>query len=209
MKIIFSAVAFLFLFNLTGCYTVIWTPGMDSTIPSDTYAYDDSSYYSADSEYADSTGSVSSFNENPSPNIAVTSDFFYDPYYYGGYTQYYYHPWWLSYTKQINKNTQKKEVDRTGSSTGVLRNSGEGRGDYGRNAGSSTGSIINNALPTVTTSGSGSTSTGSTPSSGSGTTTKTRETTTTNNSDNNSSSRSSGSGSVRNNDGNRNDGGRK
>src|ERR1035437_6007621 len=179
MKKIFSVAVLVLLFNLTGCYTVIWTPGMDNTIPSNTYAYDDSSNYNVNSDYTGSNNSDSTnYNSiNDGTYITTTSDYFYDPYYYGTYAQYYHHPWWLSYAKpQVNKNLHKKESDKTGTSTGVLRNSGEGRGDYGRNTGSSTGTIINNAPPTVSTSGS--TNTGNSGSTTSGTTTNSRPSTT-------------------------------
>ena len=213
MKKIFSAVVFLFFLNLTGCYTVIWTPGMDNTIPKDTYAYDDSSYYNGNSDYSGTNTGDSSYyygnSDNSNITISGSSDYFYDPYYYGTYTQYYYHPWWLSFaTTQVkNKDAHKKDAIKTGSSTGTLRNAGDGRGDYGRNTGNSSGPIINNAPPTVSSPGSGSTSSGTTNSAPA-----TRQSTTTtdnkpDNSDN--STRNSGSGSVRNNDGNRNDGGRK
>lgn len=209
MKIIYSVAVLVLLFNLTGCYTVIWSPGMDSTIPSDTYAYDDSTY-NGNSDYSGSNNGDSSYNVNSDNNsVMITNDYFYDPHYYGAYAQYYHHPWWLSYLgPKSNNDAHKNQVNKTGSgtSTGTVRNTGEGRGDYGRNTGGSTGTIINNAPPAVNTSGS--TGSGSTSSTG------TRQSTTSNtdnksNNNDNSSNRNSGSGSVRNNDGNRNDGGRK
>ena len=158
MKKIFSVAAFLYILNLTGCYTVIWTPGMENTIPKDTYAYDDSSYYYGNSDYIvnDNRDTTYTSNENPDYSNRPTSDYFYDPNYYGTYTQYYYHPWWLSYAApKKNNDGPKKEKYRTGSGTDDLRNSGGGRVDYGRNTGSSTDptQIINNAPPAVTTSG--------------------------------------------------------
>jgi len=215
MKIIFSVAAFLFYLNLTGCYTILWTPGMDNnTIPGNTYAYDDSSYYNGNSNYSDSNYTDSSYNGGNTDNvyISVSSDYFYDPYYYGPYAKYYHHPWWLSYVKpQVNKNNHKKVIEKigagTGTGTGVVRNSGDGRGESGRNPGGSTLPIINNAPPAVSTSGSATPGTANTSSSG---TSNTRQTTTSSSdNNNNSSSRNSSSGSVRNNDGDRNDGGRK
>jgi len=212
MKKIFGVAVLVLLFNLTGCYTVLWSPGMDNTIPSDTFAYDDSSYYYGNSEYPDSNYTDSSYNGNPNTAITISSDYFYDPYYYGSYTKYYHHPWWLSYAApKANKDSHRKEVERTGSSAGTVRNSGDGRGDYGRNSGGPTVPIINNAPPTVNTPGSTSSGNNGSGSTSSGTSNTRATSSTDNKSDNNdnSSSKNSSSGAVRNNDGNRNDGGRK
>ena len=207
---IYSVVVLAFLLNLTGCYTIVWTPGMDNTIPSDTYAYDDSTYYNGNSNNISSNSGDSSYEPNSGIAISVAGDYFYDPHYYGAYTQYYHHPWWLSYAApKPNKNNPKREPDKTtGAGTGVVRNSGDGRGDYGRNTGSSTGTIINNAPPTVST---GSSSSGSnSPTNGSANTNSRQSTTnSTDNKSDNSAAKNASSGSVRNNDGDRNDGGRK
>jgi hypothetical protein len=171
---------FLFL-NFTGCYTVIWSPGMDFPTA------DKNSDYNS----IDSTG-YSSESDNYGNNYG---DAYYNEPYYGPYAGYYNIPWWYSIAppsvnKDNNKTNGKTATTKNGD-VSPIRNSGDGRGNSGRN----TGEIINTAP--VSVSGSGSTSSG----------TNSNPKKSDSNSDN--SRQSSGSGSVRNNDGNRNDGGRK
>lgn len=178
-KLICVAAIFLFL-NITGCYTVIWSPGMDFPTAEKTNDYNPN----------DTTGYYSGSDNN--------GDFYYSEPYYGHYAGYYNIPWWYSIppptvSNSNNKNNSKTATNRS-SDVSPIRNSGDGRGSSDRN----TGEIIN--TPPVTVSGSGSTSSGTT-------TTSTDPKKTDSGSDN--SRQSTSSGSVRNNDGNRNDGDRK
>jgi hypothetical protein len=182
-KLLYVAAIFLFL-NITGCYTVIWSPGMDfptSDRTSDFNSNDTTGYYSGSDNYNDTYGDV-----------------YYNEPYYGPYAGYYNIPWWYSVPPPSvsninNKKNGKTTVERNGD-VSPIRNSGDGRGSSGRN----TGEIIN--TPPVTVTGSGSNSSGTT-------TTSSDPKKTDSGSDN--PRQSTGSGSVRNNDGNRNDGGRK
>ena len=182
-KLLCVAAIFLFL-NITGCYTVIWSPGMDFPTADRTSEYnssDTTEYYSGSENNAD-----------------IYGDVYYNEPYYGPYAGYYNIPWWYSVppptvSNNNNKNNGKTTNTRSGD-VSPIRNSGDGRGQSDRN----TGEIIN--TPPVTVSGSGSTS--------SGTTTSGSDTKKTDSSSDNSR-QSTSSGSVRNNDGNRNDGGRK
>jgi hypothetical protein len=181
-KLLYVAAILLFL-NITGCYTVIWSPGMDFPTSDRTTDYnstDTTDYYTGSDNYID-------------PN----ADVYYSEPYYGHYAGYYNTPWWYSVpppaVSRNNKHNGKATVNNTGDVSPV-RNSGDGRGSSDRN----TGDIINNAP--VSVSGSGSSSSGTT-------TTNTDPKKTDSGSDN--SRQGSNSGSVRNNDGNRNDGGRK
>jgi len=182
-KLLYVTAIFLFL-NITGCYTVIWSPGMDFPTADRTPDFnstDTTGYYSGSDNYSNTYGDV-----------------YYDEPYYGPYAGYYNIPWWYSVppptvSNNHNKKNGKTTAERNGDVSPV-RNSGDGRGSSDRN----TGDIIN--TPPVTVSGSGSTGSGSS-------TTGTDPKKTDSGSDN--SRQSTSSGSVRNNDGNRNDGGRK
>jgi hypothetical protein len=182
-KLIYVAAIFLFL-NITGCYTVIWSPGMDFPTSDRTSDYDSS----------DTTG----YYGTSEINSDIYDDVYYNEPYYGHYADYYNIPWWYSIppstvTNNHNKNNGKATANSSGD-VSPIRNSGNGRGNSGR----SSGDIIN--TPPVTVSGSGSTSSGTS-------TTNTEPKKTDSGSEN--TRHSSSSGSVRNNDGNRNDGGRK
>lgn len=183
-KFLFVAAIFLFL-NITGCYTVIWSPGMD-------FPTGDNSQYNS----ADTTGY---YNSSDTYGGAYGDAYYNEPY-FGPYAGYYNIPWWYSIappttSKENNKNNGKTATNRSGD-VSPIRNSGDGRGDPGRNT---AGDIIN--TPPVSVSGSGNTN--------SGTTTSGSENKGSNSGSDNNTRQSSGSGSVRNNDGNRNDGGRK
>jgi hypothetical protein len=182
-KLLFVAAIFFFL-NITGCYTVIWSPGMDFPTADRNSEYnstDSTEYYSGSDNYGDTYGDV-----------------YYSEPYYGHYAGYYNTPWWYSIAPPTaNHNKNKNNGKATANSNGEvtpIRNSGDGRGSSDRN----TGDIIN--TPPVTVSGSGS--------SGSGTTTSGSDVKKTDSGSDNSRQNTS-SGSVRNNDGSRNDGGRK
>jgi hypothetical protein len=184
-KLLYVAAIILFL-NITGCYTVIWSPGMDFPTAEGTSEFnstDTTLYYTGSDNYGDPYGDV-----------------YYSEPYYGHYANYYNTPWWYSInppagSNSHNKNNGKATANRNGDVT-PIRNSGDGRGNSDRNSG--TGDII--TTPSVTVSGSGSTTTGAgTPVS--------EPKKTDSGSDN--SRQGTNSGSVRNNDGNRNDGGRK
>lgn len=194
-KLICVAAIFIFL-NITGCYTVIWSPGMDFPTAESNSEYnstDTTDYYNGSDNYVDTYGDV-----------------YYSEPYYGHYASYYNIPWWYSITPpKVNNKNHKNNGKATANSNGdvsPIRNSGDGRGNSDRN----TGDIIN--TPPVTVSGSNSTSSGTTTSgsgsSSSGTTTTTIDSKKTDSGSDNSR-QSTSSGSVRNNDGNRNDGGRK
>ena len=179
MKKLICVVAIFLFLNITGCYTIIWSPGMDFPTADRTSEYNSS----------DTTDYYNGSDNN--------GDVYYSEPYYGHYAGYYNIPWWYSIppptvSNSNNKNNGKATANRNGD-VSPIRNSGDGRGNSDRN----TGEIIN--TPPVTVSGSGSTS--------SGTTTSTDPKKTDSGSDN--SRQSTSSGSVRNNDGNRNDGGRK
>ena len=182
-KLLYVTAIFLFL-NITGCYTVIWSPGMDFPTADRT----------ADFNSSDSTGYF-----DGSDNYGYTyGDAYYNEPYYGPYAGYYNIPWWYSVappsvSNNNNKNNAKTTAKRN-SDVSPIRNSGDGRGSSDRN----TGEIIN--TPPVSVSGSGSTSSETT-------TTSSDPKKTDSGSDN--SRQSTSSGSVRNNDGTRNDGGRK
>jgi hypothetical protein len=182
-KLLCVAAIFLFL-NITGCYTVIWSPGMDFPTADKTSEYnstDTTDYYGGSDNYSDTYGDV-----------------YYSEPYYGHYAGYYNIPWWYSIApptvSQNNYNNNGKTITNRSSDIGPIRNSGDGRGNPDRN----TGDLIN--TPPVTISGSGSTN--------SGTTTISTEPKKTDSGSNNARQNTS-SGSVRNNDGSRNDGGRK
>jgi hypothetical protein len=184
-KLLYVAAIVLFL-NITGCYTVLWSPGMEFPTADGTSDYnstDTTVYYTGSDNSSDPYGDV-----------------YYSEPYYGHYANYYNTPWWYSITPPAssnnhNKNNGKATANRNGDVT-PIRNSGDGRGSSDRNSG--TGDII--TTPAVTVSGSGNTTTGAgTPSS--------EPKKTDSGSDN--SRQGNNSGSVRNNDGNRNDGGRK
>jgi hypothetical protein len=177
-KLIIVAAMFIFI-SFTGCYTVVWSPGMDIS-STDTLNSYDSSYNSDGNGY---------------------SEFYYNEPYFGPYAPYYNEPWWYSFplvtvSGGSPKNNGKTSEGRSGDA-GLIRNSGDGRGNSGRN----TGEVIN--TPPVTVSGSGSSSSGSK----SGGEHKRNDSSSDNKNDN--SRQSSGSSNVRNNDGSRNDGGRK
>ena len=182
-KLLCVAAIFLFL-NITGCYTVIWSPGMDfptADRTSDFNSNDTTGNYSDSDNYGDTYGDV-----------------YYSEPYYGPYAGYYNIPWWYSIpppsvSNNNNKKNGKSTTERNGD-VSPIRNSGDGRGSSGRN----TGEIIN--TPPVTVTGSGSNNSGTT-------TTSSDPKKTDSGSDN--PRQSTSSGSVRNNDGNRNDGGRK
>ena len=182
-KILFVTAIFLFL-NITGCYTVIWSPGMDFPTADRTSEYNSADttdyYYSGSNNYGDTYGDV-----------------YYSEPYYGRYANYYNIPWWYSIAPPTgsnnNKTNGKASVNRNGDVT-PIRSSGDGRGNPDRN----TGDIIN--TPPVSVTGSGSTSTGA------GTTSSDPKKT---DSSSDNTRQSTNSGSIRNNDGNRNDGGRK
>jgi hypothetical protein len=181
-KLLCVAAIFLFL-NVTGCYTVIWSPGMDFPTADDTSGYnstDSTGYYTGSDNYG-----------------GIYGDVYYSEPYYGPYAGYYNIPWWYSIAPPTvssinNKNNGKTTVNRNGDVSPV-RNSGDGRGRSDRN----TGDIIN--TPPVTVSGSGTTTSGS----------DVKKTDSDSGNRNDNSRQSTNSGSVRNNDGNRNDGGRK
>lgn len=138
-------------------------------------------YYSGSDNYGDPYGDV-----------------YYSEPYYGHYANYYNIPWWYSIapptiTNHNNKTNGKASANRNGDVT-PIRSSGDGRGSSDRN----TGDIIN--TPPVSVTGSGSTSTGA------GTSSSDPKKT---DSGSDNTRQSTNSGSIRNNDGNRNDGGRK
>jgi hypothetical protein len=192
-KLICVAAIFIF-FNITGCYTIIWSPGMD--FPT---AESNSEYNSAD---------TTDYYNGPDNYVDTYGDVYYSEPYYGHYANYYNIPWWYSVAppKVYNKNHKNDGKATTNSNGDVspIRNSGDGRGNSDRN----TGDIIN--TPPVTISGSNSSSSGTTTSgsnnTSSGTTTIDSKKT---DSGSDNSRQSTSSGSVRNNDGSRNDGGRK
>jgi hypothetical protein len=176
-KLLCAAATFLFL-NITGCYTVIWSPGMDFPTANNT-----NEYYSTDS--------IGYYNE--SDNYNSNNDNFYFAPYYGSYDPWYNTPWWYSYPPPtVNSDNSKTTKTRSGDA-GNIRNSGDGRGQSVRN----TGEIIN--TPPVTVSSPGSSTGKSTTDSGSNKTS----------SGNDNPRQNTNSGTVRNNDGSRNDGGRK
>ncbi|MDR3609911.1 MAG: hypothetical protein P4L27_05075 [Ignavibacteriaceae bacterium] len=184
MKKLLSIAAIFIFLNITGCYTIVWSPGMDfptSDNSGEYYSTDTTGYYNESDNYSNSNN----------------DDFYYAPY-YGPYAPYYHTPWWYSVTPPTVSgpgydNNSNTIVNRNGNAN-TLRNSGDGRGRNDRN----TGDIIN--TPPVTVSSLGYTSGTTTTNSNSN---KTNSNTTTNPRQN------TGAGSVRNNDGTRNDGGRK
>jgi hypothetical protein len=184
MKILFYVAAIFLFINITGCYTVIWSPGMDFPSADNNSEYnsaDTTLYYTGSDNYSDPYGEV-----------------YYSEPYYGHYANYYNVPWWYSIapppgSNHKNKNNGKTAVNRNAEVTPV-RNSGDGRGASDRN----TGDII--TTPPVSVSGSGNTTTGA------GTSNSDPKKT---DSGSDNSRQGNNSGSVRNNDGNRNDGGRK
>jgi hypothetical protein len=184
MKKLFFVAAIFFFLNVTGCYTVIWSPGMDFPTADRTLDYnaaDSTEYYGGSDNYGSNYGDV-----------------YYNEPYYGPYASYYNIPWWYSISPvSINSNNNKsdgKSTDNRNGDVSPVRNSGDGRGSNDRN----NGNII--TTPPVSVSGSGSSGSGT---SSTGTDPKRTE------SSSDNSRQSSSSGSVRNNDGNRNDGGRK
>jgi hypothetical protein len=180
-KLLCIAAIFLFL-NITGCYTVIWSPGMDFPTADNQNEYNS----------ADSTGYY-----NESDNYSSNNDNFYFAPYYGSYDPWYNTPWWYSYPPPTVNSDKNKTAKTRNAESDKVRNSGDGRGQSGRS-----GEIIN--TPPVSVSGSGSTSSGS-----SSTDSGANKTSTDNDNKNDNSRQSTNSGSVRNNDGSRNDGGRK
>ena len=187
MKKLLNVASVILFLNITGCYTVIWSPGMDFPTADRTSEYnstDTTVYYTGSDNYGDPYGDV-----------------YYSESYYGHYANYYNTPWWYSITPPAgsnshNKNNGKATVNRNGDVT-PIRNSGDGRGSSDRNSGS--GDII--TTPPVSVSGSSGSNT-----TGAGTTSSDPKKT---DSGSENSRQGTNSGSVRNNDGNRNDGGRK
>ena len=186
MKKILGVIAVFLFLNITGCYTVIWSPGMDFPTADGNSEYnsgDTTGYYVGSDNYSTSYGDV-----------------YYNEPYYGPYAGYYNIPWWYSIAPPAvshNKNNGKATANSNGDIS-PIRNSGDGRGSSGRNP----VDII--TTPPVTVSGSGSSGSGTTSS---GSDVKKTDPGSTNRND--TPRQNSGSGSTRNNDGSRNDGGRK
>jgi hypothetical protein len=131
-------------------------------------------------------------NEN---NSEYTTENYYDGGYYGSYDYFYNYPWWLSLNPPTKEGITKQ---RENSSTGTLRNSGDGRNPgNGRNP----GGILTPPPPTRDGSTGNTTSNEGSNSGSSGETVKT-DTNRSNNSGNSSNP-------VRNNDGNRTSDGKK
>jgi hypothetical protein len=189
-KLLYVAAIILFL-NIAGCYTIIWSPGMDFPTADKTLEYN-------------STDTTDSYSGSDNYGSSYGEDIYYSEPYYGHYANYYNIPWWYSIapptvSNNNNKTNAKATVNRNGDVT-PIRNSGDGRGSSDRNSG--TGDIIN--TPPVTVSGSGSTTTGvDTPS------TDPKKTNSGSDNKNDNPRQNTSSGAIRNNDGSRNDGGRK
>ena len=179
MKKLFGVIAIFFLLSITGCYTVIWSPGMD--FPTG----DRSSEYNSN----DTTGYYSGSDYSGGSNYG---EVYYDEPNYGPYAGYYNIPWWYSIappsvSKDHNKNNGKTATTRSGD-VAPIRNSGDGRGSTTSNP----GEIINTPPVSSSSGSSGSTTSGSENKGNSSSENK---------SDN--SRQSSGTGAVRNNDGGR------
>lgn len=185
MKNFLIVVAIFSFLNITGCYTVVWSPGMDFPTADRTTEYNSSD--------------TTDYYNNGSDNYGDTyGDVYYSEPYFGHYANYYNIPWWYSIappvgSTHIKNNSGKSAVNKTGD-VNPIRNTGDGRGNTDRTA----GDLV--TTPPVSVSGSGNTGTGAG-------TSNSEPKKTDSGSDN--SRQSTSSGSVRNNDGNRNDGGRK
>lgn len=210
MKIVYL-IALISGLTLTGCYTILEHPDINSKDENGFVYHDDVKFYddcnschnSSDQTIVDSELSESSepsmyrTHRNERPVRSYHGDVYYSDSYYGDYDNYYNTPWWyeVSQSGSGKNQTNAKEKYRTGSRENTGRNENEREVSRSSNQGGG----LNYTSPTR------SSNRGSDSSSGSSTSTETTKSS--NSGENKSEDRSnSDQPKSRNNDGNRSSG---
>jgi hypothetical protein len=196
-NLIISVVVIFLLSLVTGCYTILFHPDVETTdengytYNNDVKFYDDCSSCHKDvpHSYVESPQILKAHPLYSNFGYFDYNNYYYNDSYYGNYGYYYNYPWWLDITPPTNNNKSEQY-------TGGARNNSSERGEAARERPRN----IDLPSPTVSPGNTGTTGTGTSTSTSSGTSTETRST----NSNSNASGRNSSSTSgARNNNGDR------